>query len=94
MRLKFIYVFVSGSGYEKPAEVVINLIGNEKNFPQVKKMMPVIFDVISLCVSKVTEESKIKTDLLLCTCALTALKNMLNSSLISQKLHNGDVSYI
>lgn len=83
-----LYAFFPGSGYEMPAEVVIKIIENEYNLQYVEKMIPVIVDVLSLCVSKVTE----KEDVVLAKFGVTALKILLTSLIKLLNLHKCNVS--
>lgn len=86
---KLFFVFVPGSRYEKPAEVVINIIGDENNLLQVEKMIPIIVDVLSLYVSNVTE----KEDVALAKYSLTALNTLLSSSMKLLTLRKDTVSH-
>lgn len=70
-----------------PAEVVIKIIDNEYNLQYIEKMIPVIVDVLSLCVSKVME----KEDVVLAKFGVTALKILLTSLMKLLKLHKCNV---
>lgn len=84
----YLYAFLPDLGYEKPADVVIKIIDNEYNLQYVEKMIPVIVDVLDLCVSKVTETE----DVVLAKFGVTALKVLLKSLMKLLKLHKYNVS--